>query len=380
MTHYRSTVMYFIGRESNDDTLHYLTHLVAHVATLPFRIVIVEQSSRVHPAIQALAADIPRLEIVTLDIPASAGFVLRLRILAAFFMQNQPAVVHVLSASSDTDIEAYAALWIAHVPTRIATIAEVTPTLRTDGIRPLANLITQRVMHTLSDIIVYSAAAKETLQQEYRLKRTPITVIPIGIDSSFYALHMTPPADRAQYQLPPDVPCIAAIGQLAVHKGHSVLIHAMEHVWVNRPEAHLVIVGRGDQSTALRALARQSSQPDNIHFLPDVADRRGFLRCIDVYVQPSFSEPMSFDLLIAMAMERPIVASAITNIYEVIESNASGLLVRPGSADALGSAISRVFHDAALRITIALNARTRVTQRFTPEQWHHATAARYKLV
>lgn len=380
MNEYRSTVMYLIGRESNDDTLHYLSHLVTHVATLPFRIVIIEQSSRVHPDILALAAANPRLEIVTLDIPSSAGLLLRLRILAAFFMQNTPAVVHVLSASSDTDIEAYAALWIAHVPTRIATIAEVTPTLRTDGIRPLYNLVAQRVMQTISDIIVYSAAAKQTLQQEYRLKRTPIAVIPIGIDSGTYALHMTPDVDRAQFQLPADVPVIAAIGQLALPKGHSVLIHAMEHVWVNRPDARLVIVGRGDQSTALRQLARQSSQPDQIHFLPEVTDRRGFLRCVDVYVQPSFSEPMSFDLLIAMAMERPVVASAITNIYEIIESNASGLLVRPGSADALGSAISRVFSDAALRITIALNARTRVAQRFTTEQWHHATAALYRLV
>ncbi|MFM2033253.1 MAG: hypothetical protein RLZZ297_2018 [Chloroflexota bacterium] len=380
MNQYRSTVMYLIGRESNDDTLHYLTNLIQHVATLPFRIVIVEQSSRVHPAIQALAAAVPTIDVVTLDIPASAGLLLRLRILTAFFLQNTPAVVHVLSASSDTDIEAYAALWIAHVPTRIATIAEVTPTLRTDGIRLLANLVGQRVMHTLSDIVVYSASAKQTLQQEYRLKRTPIAVIPIGIDSAHYALHMTADVDRAVFQLPNDGPLVAAIGQLALPKGHSVLIHAMEHVWQQRPDARLVIVGRGDQSTALRALARQASQPDRIHFLPDVSDQRGFLRGVDVYVQPSFSEPMSFDLLVAMAMERPVVASSITNIYEIIESNASGLLVRAGSADALGTAISRVFNDAALRITISLNARTRVAQRFTTEQWHHATAALYKLV
>ena len=380
MNDYRSTVMYLIGRDAHDDTLQYLAHLVTYVATLPFRLVIVEQGSRVHPAINAIVAEHPQIDVVTLDIPANAGPLLRTRILTAFFLNARPVVVHVLSASSDTDIEIYAALWIAHVPTRIATIAEVTPTLRTDGMRPLYNLLAQRIIATLSDIIVFSATAKQTLQHEYRLKQTPIAVIPIGIDAGHYALHMTPDTDRARFQLPTDGACVAAIGQLARHKGHSVLIHAMEAVWHYRPDAFLVLVGRGDQSTALRALARQSSQPDRIFFLPDVDDRRGFLRCVDVYVQPSFSEPMSFDLLIAMAMERPVVASAITNIYEIVESNASGLLVRPGSADALGSAISRVFNDAALRITIALNARTRVAQRFTMEQWHPATTALYTLV
>jgi len=285
-----------------------------------------------------------------------------------------------MAATPDTDTEVIAALWIAHVPTRIVTMAEVSATVRSDGMRPIYNFVAQRLMRTLSDIIVFTATAKQTLQQEYRLTHTRISVIPIGIDSTFYALHMTPDQSRTTFGIPVDGPLIACVGQNASHKGQSVLIHAMNHIWQYLPDVRLVIVGTGEQSSQLRALARQSDQPDRILFLDNVSDRKGFLRCVDVYVQPSFSEPMSFDLLMAMAMERPVVASAIANIHEVIESNASGLLVRPGSSEALASAIMRVFNDAALRITVSLNARTRVAQRFTIDQWHNATVALYRLI
>ena len=109
-------------------------------------------------------------------------------------------------------------------------------------------------------------------------------------------------------------------------------------------------------------------------------DTTDVLPLIDVYVQPSFAEAMSFNLLIAMSMERPIVATTITNIQEIIDSNASGLLVRPGDPSALATAINRMLNDPSIRITTALNARSRVSQRFLLETWQYATAACYHFV
>ena len=376
----RTPLVYIIGKEAGEDTIQYLIHLVSHGAPLPFHIIIVEQSTNLHPAIHALTLRAPHIEAVTLNIPDTATALLRMRILIAWLTQIQPSVVHLLAATSDTDTDIIAAIWVAHVPTRIVTMAEVSPSVRSDGIRPIYNFIAHRLMRTLSDIIVFTNNAKQTLQQEYRVTQTRISVIPIGIDSSVYALHMTPDHSRTTYGIPADGQLIACVGELAAHKGQSVLIHAMNHIWQFLPDVRLVIVGTGEHAGHLHAMATQSNHPDQIQFLDDISDRKGFLRCVDVYVQPSFSEAMSFDLLIAMAMERPVVASAISNIHEIIESNASGLLVRPGSSDALASAIMRVFNDAELRITVSLNARSRVVQRFTIDQWHNATVALYRLI
>lgn len=380
MSDLRTPLVYLIGKEAGEDTIQYLVNLVSHGAPLPFHVIIVEQSAHLHPAIHALTRRAPQIDALTLNIPETTSPLLRIRILIAWLRQLQPAIVHLLAATPDTDTEVIAALWVAHVPTRIITIAEVSPTVRTDGFRPFYNFVAQRLMRTLNDIIVYTTVAKQTLQHEYRLTHTRISVIPIGIDSTVYALHATPEQNRTAFGIPPDGMLIACVGQLAPHKGQSVLIHAMNHIWQHFPDVHLLIVGTGEHAAYLQTLARQSDQPDHIAFVDDIHDRKGFLRCVDVYVQPSFSEPMSFDLLMAMSMERPVVASAIANIHEVIESNASGLLVRPGSSEALASAIMRVFNDAALRITVSLNARTRVAQRFTVDRWHNATVALYRLV
>ena len=380
MSNHRAPLVYLIGNDAVEDTIQYLVNLVAHSAALPFHIIIVEQSGILHPAILTLTQQSPHIEAITLDIPPQTRALLRLRILIAWLIHTKPAIVHLLAATPDTDTEVIAALWVAQVPTRIVTLAEVAPTVRSDGLRPIYSFFAQRLLRTLSDIIVYTSAAKQILQHEYRLTDTHIAVIPIGIDAAVYALHMTPDHDRASYNLPAEGQLIASIGQLAPHKGHSVLIHAMDSIWQYIPDVSLVIVGTGEHRAYLHTLAGQSTHPERIVFIDDIADRTGFLRCIDVYVQPSFSEPMSFDLLMAMAMERPVVASAIANIHEIIESNASGLLVRPGSADALASAIMRIFNDAAIRITVSLNARTRVAQRFTMERWLTATVALYRRV
>jgi glycosyltransferase involved in cell wall biosynthesis len=132
----------------------------------------------------------------------------------------------------------------------------------------------------------------------------------------------------------------------------------------------------------LYQLAQKSTQPDHIHLITReiYQDNTDILPIIDVYVQPSFAEAMSFNLLFAMAMERPIVASNITNIQEIIDSNASGLLVRPGDPNALATAINRMLNDPSIRITTALNARSRVSQRFQIEAWQHATTACYHFV
>ena len=380
MSNHRAPLVYLIGKEAAEDTIHYLVNLVAHSAALPFHIIIVAQAGALHPAILALIQQSPHVEAITLDIPHHATALLRLRILIAWLIHTKPAIVHLLAATPDTETEVIVALWVAQVPTRIVTLAEVSPTVRSDGVRPIYSIVVQRLLRTFSDIIVYTNVAKHILQHEYRLTHTHIAVIPIGIDTTVYALHMTPDRGRSAFNLPAEGQLIASVGQLAPHKGHSVLIHSMDHIWQYIPEVSLVLVGTGEHGAYLRALAQQSAHPERILFIDDIADRSGFLRCVDVYVQPSFSEPMSFDLLMAMAMERPVVASAIDNIHEIIESNASGLLVRPGSSDALASAIMRVFNDAAIRITVSLNARTRVAQRFTMERWLNATVALYRFV
>lgn len=375
----RPHIVYLLGQDVSIDAIQYVVHLIEHVQTLPYHITIVTQSSQVYPQLSTISKAV---EVVALHIPDHASFLYRLRVLIAFLRDKQPMLVHCLATSPDTDVASIMSMWLAHIPWRIVTLAHIPISLKSDGIRPFYLPTMKRLFRTLHTIIVYTNQAKQQLQQDFKLTMTPIHVIPIGIDSQKYALHKTPPTSRDAVGLPANGHIIGGIGPFTTSKGFATLIHCMENVWQQHPDSHLVLVGQGEDYQYLQQLAHKSTQPQHIHFLLRDSNQEitDVLPLIDVYVQPSFAEAMSFNLLIAMAMERSIVATNISNIQEIIDSTASGLLVRPGDSNALASAINRMMNDPSIRITTALNARSRVSQRFLIETWQHATAACYHFV
>lgn len=378
MQHQRNVLLYIIGHEATAETYDYLYNLLPAIRHLSYRIVIINQTSTFAPELQYIAAQHNDIEIISLDMPENATWLLRIRTMIAYLHELQPTIVHLLANTLASDRDSQIAMWLAHVYCRVMSVATVTPNTLTDKSTYFAQLISQRILQTIPYIIVPTTTSKQLIQSNYQLPSTRIEVIPIGIDTAYYALHQINRRTRADYQLPAQGSIIAAIGTFTPNKGHPFLINAMRSVWQKHPDTHLVLVGSGSEISNLHALAHKSNYPDHIHFLSPLEDERHFLALVDFYIHPSIQEGMSFHLLNAMALERPVIASAIPNIQEIIEANASGLLVRPNDAEALASAIIRAFNDHELRITMGINARTRINQRFQASQWHKLTIDCYR--
>lgn len=379
MQHQRNVLLYIIGHHATTETYDYLCNLLPTIKSLDYQVVIVNQTTTFAPALQDIATQYDDIEVISFDLPENATLLLRIRTMIAYLHELQPTIVHLLANTLTSDRDCQIALWLAHISYCVMSVATVFANPHANKSSFVEQFITQRILQTIPCIIVPTATAKQFIQSHYQLPTTRIEVIPIGIDTAHNALHQIPRRTRADYHLPAHGSIIAAIGSFTPNKGHALLINAMRNVWQQYPDTHLVLVGTGTEIHNLQALAHQSNQPDHIHFLPTLADERQFLAVVDVYVHPSIQEGMSFHLLNAMALERPVIASAIPNVQEVIEANASGLLVRPADADALASAIIRVFNDHELRITMAINARTRISQRFHVTQWHKQTVECYHL-
>ncbi len=379
MQHQRNVLLYIVGHDATAETYDYLCNLLPAIRHLSYQIVIVNQTTTFVPELQYIATQHNDVEIITLDIPVTASWIFRIRTLIAYLRELQPTVVHLLTHTAETDRDCQIAMLLAQGSRRVMSVATVTPSYTATGIiATIGHLIGQRALQTMHAIIVPTLTIKQLMQSHYQLTTTPIEVIPIGIDTTHYALHQINYHTRADYHLPAQGSIIAAIGAFTQDKGHALLIHAMRNVWQQYPDTHLVLMGDGPEFANLHALAQQSQQPSHIHFLAPLTDERHILALIDIYVHPSRHEGMSFHLLNAMALERPVIASAIPNVQEIIEANASGLLVRPNDADALASAIMRLFNDHELRITMAINARTRISQRFQVAQWHQRTSDCYR--
>jgi colanic acid/amylovoran biosynthesis glycosyltransferase len=168
-----------------------------------------------------------------------------------------------------------------------------------------------------------------------------IHVIHCGVDPDHYQAVPAPSEDGG----PRDRPFrLLMVGRLVSVKGPSVLVEALSHLKRAGREVDAVLVGDGPRRARLERMAEQFDVSDRVTFAGAVGQdvMREFYVGADVFCLPSFFEGLPVVLMEAMAMELPVVTTAITGVPELVEDGRSGLLVRPGRADLLAEAIARM--------------------------------------
>jgi L-malate glycosyltransferase len=180
------------------------------------------------------------------------------------------------------------------------------------------------------------------------------------------------------YWLPHNAPLAGAVGALVGHKGHRYLIEAAAQVVREVPDARFVILGEGDLRGPLEKLIAELHLEKHVilgGFRPDVLS---LLKGFDFFVMPSVTEGLGTSLLDAMACAKPIVASRVGGIPEVVVDGKTGILVPPKDSHRLADAIVRMMQDRAAAAAMGNAGYTRVTERFTVERMVEETLAVYE--
>jgi glycosyltransferase involved in cell wall biosynthesis len=189
-----------------------------------------------------------------------------------------------------------------------------------------------------------------------------------------YALDPEPFADAMPASLGPG-PLVGSLARLVPQKGLDVLLDAFATV---PPPARLVIAGDGPLLPVLTARAARPDLAGRVAFLGKRADTPALLAALDVFVLASRWEGFGLVLLEAMAAGRPIVASRVSAIPEVVADGETALLVPPGDAAALAAAITALLADPPLRAALGAAGRARVARHFAPAAMQQATASIYE--
>jgi glycosyltransferase involved in cell wall biosynthesis len=133
---------------------------------------------------------------------------------------------------------------------------------------------------------------------------------------------------------------VGFVGWLLPIKGPGYLLNAMTAVWQEHPDAELVFVGKGDLEGPLRAQASFAGCDGRVKFLGWRDDIPEIMSLFDVFVLPSLNEGMGRVLVEAMAAGRPVVASRVGGIPDLVRHGETGLLVAPRDDEALAASIS----------------------------------------
>ncbi len=174
-------------------------------------------------------------------------------------------------------------------------------------------------------------------------------------------------------------PLIGAVGRLAPIKGFHHLVEAAPHILRAAPTARLVIVGDGEMRPELEAQARRNGLGDRILFMGFREDVPSLIAGMDVVVLPSLNEGMGRVLVMAMARGKPIVASRVGGVPELLGEGEAGLLVPPADPAALAGAITTLLHDPARARELGEAGRRRAP-RYSAEAMIESLAALYREV
>jgi glycosyltransferase involved in cell wall biosynthesis len=159
---------------------------------------------------------------------------------------------------------------------------------------------------------------------------------------------------------------VLCVCRLVPAKGLDVLMRAVAALCERGTEVRLVLVGSGPLEEALRSKAAQLGLEGRVSLEGAVGqdDIAGYYRDADVFCLPSFAEGLPVVLMEAMATGRPVVATRITGIPELVEDGVSGFLVAPGSVGQLVGALERLAVSRELREQMGLAGRQKVVEAF----------------
>jgi glycosyltransferase involved in cell wall biosynthesis len=158
---------------------------------------------------------------------------------------------------------------------------------------------------------------------------------------------------------------IGTMGRLVPVKGLEVFLTAARIIRDQKQHVKFVIVGDGPLKETLQALACHSGLEQDILFLGHRDDSYDVLAMMDLFVLPSFSEGIPMVLLEALALARPVIASRVGGIPEVVEDRVSGWLVEPGREEQLAEACLALMEDYETAKRFAVAGQQCVRERFS---------------
>ena len=210
-----------------------------------------------------------------------------------------------------------------------------------------------------------------------------IQVIPSGVDLA--ALHAPdaagPPTHRLADLLgiPRDRPIIGCVANLQPPKSLDTLVAAAARVRATHPEVVFCVLGEGPERPRLERQVQARGLTAGF-FLPGFqTDAAALVPEMTAVVLPSRAEGLGTSLLEAMAVSRPVVASRVGGIPEVVTDGTDGLLVPPGDEEALAATLRRLLEDAALRDRLGAAAARRA-EAFSADRMVAAVQAVYEDV
>ena len=225
----------------------------------------------------------------------------------------------------------------------------------------------RRVFTECDFLVANSLSTKNKLQEFYSVDGSRMAVVYPGVDTSLFSpssrRDKLGKTNRTRFT-------ILFVGALGVTKGVRYLLESMPIILKEKRHVRLVIVGAGWLSNRFREQVRRMGLDHEVSFLGKLShfELPNIYSESDLLVNPALFESFGKVLLEAMSCGKPVVATRVGGIPEVVQDGKTGLLVQPRDPEAIAQAVLRLLSDTDLRREMGTKGRRRVKRLFTWER------------
>ncbi len=277
-------------------------------------------------------------------------------LLVRYFRKERPAVVH--SFLFRANLLARIAGYLTGVPVIICSV-------RVMGGETKWHHTVDRMTAFMADhFVAVSNRVKEHMLCKAHIAEHKVSTIYNGIDvGNSAAIDRT--ALMRDIGLKDDERILMSAGRLHRQKGYDLLLKALSVVQISFPTVKLLILGDGEEEKTLKKLAHSLELSEKVLFLGLRSDVDRFLQCSEMCVLPSRWEGFPNVLLEAMAAGKPVVATAVGGVRELVVDNVTGILVPPQDDMAVAGAISLLLSDTRRALAMGAAGRERALKHFS---------------
>ncbi len=260
------------------------------------------------------------------------------------------------------------AAFLARTPVRIASKHNDERVLRNPVVATTHGLLS-RIDHR---VVVLSDYVGRYTVEVGRVAPGRITRIYYGLPPASAATPEQGAAVRAELHIPPEAPLVGTVGRITEQKGLTYLLEAMALLRRQLPEARLLVVGdaqdgREEYRDGLLRLWKALGLEESVIFTGVRTDVPAVMQAIDLFAMASLWEGFGMVFLEAMAAARPIVATRVSAVPEVVEHGVTGLLVPPRDPEALAAAMLSLLTNRARARQMGGAGLLRLEERFAEE-------------
>lgn len=213
-------------------------------------------------------------------------------------------------------------------------------------------------------IICISEAERQSALQNRICPDYKLQVIYNGIDIEEYQMTVKGGVSREQLYIPKDAFVVGMVGRLSKQKAPDIFIQMADLLRTKIPNVHFIMVGTGVMQEEILDYAKRNNLMDRLHITGWVTNPLAYVELFDVAVLLSRWEGFGLAIPEYMICEKPVVATEVDAIPNLIKDHENGLLVPINDVDAAAKAVLELYNDKALQSQMVQNALKDVYEKY----------------